>query len=95
MATLHIEHPISDYAVWRVAFDRFADARRQAGVRSERIRQPVGEPAYIVVDLEFDSVEEAEGFRQFLQSAVWASKEASPALIGTPQTAVLEDAPVS
>lgn len=33
MATLHIEHPITDFESWTAAFARFADARRQAGVR--------------------------------------------------------------
>ncbi len=92
MATLHIEHPISDYRLWRSAFDRFRDARGQAGVRSERVMQPVGDPGYIVVDLEFDTVAAAEGFRMFLETVVWASKDASPALAGTPQTVILEEA---
>ncbi len=30
MATLHIEHPITDFETWNEAFDRFAEARRQA-----------------------------------------------------------------
>jgi len=32
MALLQIEHEISDLAVWREAFDRFASAREKAGV---------------------------------------------------------------
>lgn len=92
MATLHIEHPITDFTVWRAAFDRFADARRQAGVRAERVQRPVDDLAYIVVDLEFETVAGAEGFREFLRSVVWASKESAPALEGTPRTAILEAA---
>lgn len=33
MATLRIEHSISDFSVWKGAFDRFAAIRDQAGVR--------------------------------------------------------------
>ena len=33
VATLHIEHAISDYVVWKGAFDRFASVREQSGVR--------------------------------------------------------------
>ena len=62
MPTLHIEHAISDLDTWLSAFNRFADARQQAGVRAESIQRPVDDPTYIVVDLEFDTVEEAEGF---------------------------------
>jgi hypothetical protein len=36
MATLHIEHAITDFAVWRTAFDRFADARDRAGSSGPR-----------------------------------------------------------
>jgi len=32
MATLHIEHPITDFGTWNAAGERYADARRQAGV---------------------------------------------------------------
>lgn len=94
MITLHIEHPITDFTVWRGAFDRFAAARRQAGVRAEQVRRPVDDPAYVVIDLGFDSADAAGGFLDFLRSAVWASTESSPALAGTPQTLILEDAPV-
>jgi hypothetical protein len=56
MATLHIEHPVTDFGTWNAAFARFADARRQAGVRQQRIQRPVDDPAYVVVDLDFDTV---------------------------------------
>ncbi len=89
MATLHIEHPIVDLAMWRAAFDRFADARAGAGVRGTRIEQPVDDDHYVVIDLQFDTVAEAEDFRRFLHTVVWASPGNSPALAGTPQTRIL------
>ena len=90
MATLHIEHPISDITTWKSAFDRFNDARLHAGVRGERIQQPIDDNNYVVVDLDFDTVTEAEQFRQFLHAVVWATPDNSPALAGTPQTRVLQ-----
>lgn len=90
MATLHIEHPITDLETWLSAFNVFADARRQAGVRAERIQQPVDDPAYIVVDLDFATVPEAEAFRRFLEDQVWAIPENAPALAGAPKTLILE-----
>jgi hypothetical protein len=92
MATLHIEHAITDIATWTDAFNRFADARRQAGVRSEQVQRPVDDPHYVVVDLGFDSVVEAEQFLQFLRSRVWAVAENSPGLAGAPETMILEPA---
>ena len=94
MATLHIEHPITDFGTWNAAFARFADARQHAGVRGQRVLRPVDDPAYVVVDLDFDTVEEAERFLGFLRANVWASAQSAPALAGEPQARVLEAAPV-
>jgi hypothetical protein len=91
MATLHIEHPISDLRTWLEAFSRFEAARRNAGVRSHRIHRPVDDDQYIYLQLEFDGVEEATAFKRFLESTVWASADASPALNGTPTARVLAE----
>lgn len=93
MATLHIEHPITDYPTWRTAFDRFADVRARSGVRGHRVQQPVDDPHYVVVDLEFATAEEAERFRAFLRTTVWPSAANAPALAGSPQTMILENGP--
>jgi hypothetical protein len=90
MATLHIEHPISDLAVWRAAFDRFAERRREGGVAAERIQQPVDDDHYVVIDLDFATVDQARRFLGFLESTVWASRDSSPALAGRPLTRILE-----
>lgn len=90
-ATLHIEHPITDLETWLKAFTRFEDARKRAGVRAQHVRQPVDDDKYIYVTLDFDSVEEAAAFKQFLETTVWASAEASPALDGTPTARILTE----
>lgn len=90
MFTLSIEHAISDFATWKQAFDRFADARQNAGVVSHRIRRPVGDPHYLVIELDFDAQENADNFRKFLDNVVWANRDASPALIGAPASRILE-----
>ena len=95
MATLHIEHPISDLVTWLGAFARFEDARKGAGVRAERIWQPIDDEKYIYIALDFDTVEEATRFKSFLETTVWASAEASPALEGTPTARVLTEVSVS
>ena len=92
MTTLHIEHPITDYATWRDAYGRFAERRREAGVRAERVQQPVDDAHYVVVDLDFRTRAQAERFLAFLETTVWASRESSPALAGTPRTRLLEPA---
>jgi hypothetical protein len=93
MAVLHIEHPITDLSVWLEAFGRFAPAREAAGVRHERVQQPLDDARWIVVDLDFDTAEQATSFRSFLETVVWSNPEASPALAGTPRARVLADVP--
>ena len=89
MPTLHIEHAITDFDEWYSAFNRFADARRHAGARAERIQRPIDDPNYIVVDLDFDTTDQAQAFLQFLKTQVWGIQENSPALAGTPHTLIL------
>jgi hypothetical protein len=91
MATLHIEHPITDLETWLSAFNGFAAARRQAGVQAERVQQPVDDPAYIVVDLTFGTADEAAAFLSFLREQVWAIPENAPALAGSPDTMILQE----
>lgn len=90
MTTLHIEHAIVDFEVWSSAFDRFAEFRTKAGVRAHRVQQPFDDPHYVVIDLDFGTVDEAERFLTFLKQKVWTSSENAPALVGTPQTRILE-----
>lgn len=90
MATLHIEHPVTDFDLWREAFERFAELREQSGVRGQRVQQPIDDAHYVVIDLDFDTVREAEAFLDFLQTRVWSIRESSPALDGAPQTKILQ-----
>lgn len=90
MTTLRIEHAISDYQVWRTAFDGFAEARATAGVRSFVIRLPVDDPKLLMLDLEFDTTGGAERFADFLHRHVWSSPASAPGLVGAPQTRVLD-----
>ena len=91
MATLHIEHPITDLETWLGAFGRFEEARSKAGVKAQRVHQPVDDDHYIYVELDFDSTEQAEAFKGFLETNVWSNPEASPGLDGTPRARVLTE----
>ena len=90
MVTLHIEHSITDYDTWRGAFDGFDAARRASGVTAERILQPIDDQRYVVVDLDFDTPEQASSFLHFLEREVWSSETSAPALAGVPRTAILQ-----
>jgi hypothetical protein len=41
----------------RAAFNRLEEARRNAGVQAQRIQRPVDDERYVVVDLDFETVE--------------------------------------
>ena len=95
MTTLHIEHAVSDFDRWLTAFERFADARAQAGVVAHRVQRPVDDPHYVVIDLDFDTVDRASSFLTFLRTQVWPSPQNAPALVGEPHTKILKSAPTS
>jgi len=90
LATLQVEHAISDFEVWKKAFQADPVQRKESGVRRYRVLRPVDDPRYVKIDLDFDSVEEADAFRAALQG-LWSSGRAAPALAGTPQTRIVEE----
>jgi hypothetical protein len=90
MATLHLEHAITDLGTWQAAFDRFAGRRRLAGVLAHRVSQPVGDKHYVVVQLDFASADRAVAFLGFLEAQVWSTPANSPGLVGSPRAVVLE-----
>ncbi|MEO8284171.1 MAG: hypothetical protein ABI568_12345 [Pseudarthrobacter sp.] len=92
MYTLHIEHGISNFGLWKQAFDRDPLNRAASGVVGHRISRPVNDSHYVVVELDFNELNQAEQLLVNLQAKVWNSTSASPALNGAPQTRILESA---
>jgi len=90
MVTLHIEHAITDFGAWKQAFDRFADIRRDSGVLRHRVHRPQGDVCYVLIELDFGTVEEATKFRDFLTTRVWSTPANAPALAGTPRSRLLD-----
>jgi hypothetical protein len=89
MPTIQLEHAVKDFAMWKTAFDRDPIDRRGLGVRRHRILRPVDDPNYVVVELDFDTTEAAEACRAAL-GRLWSSRTAAPALMGSPQTRIVE-----
>ncbi|MBX7442589.1 MULTISPECIES: hypothetical protein [unclassified Arthrobacter] len=90
MYTLQIEHSITDFDTWKAAFDRDPVGRAASGVLTHRIGRPVGEPHYIVVELDFAHLAQAERLLMNLRTKVWRSPANAPALAGTPTTRIIE-----
>jgi hypothetical protein len=93
MVTLHIEHPISDFTTWQAAFARFSDARADGGVLTARVYRPIDDPKFVLIDLDFDTVEQAQAFREFLHTRVWSTPANAPALAGAPLTRIMQAQP--
>lgn len=89
MPILQIEHAISDFDVWKKAFDADPVGRTEGGVRRYRVLRPLDDPHYVKVELEFDTQAGAEAFRGRLEE-LWESGRAAPALAGAPQTRIVE-----
>jgi hypothetical protein len=85
MATLHIENTVRDFDEWKAVFDKFERFRADKGMRAYRLARRVDEPNEVVIDLDFDSVEEATEFRAALEQ-IWRTPQSQEELVahGTP-----------
>ncbi|TMF42430.1 MAG: hypothetical protein E6I23_13535 [Chloroflexi bacterium] len=61
MPILRIEHAFPDFSGWKRAFDSDPADRKGSGVRRYRVLRSVDDPNYVMIDLEFDTLEDAEG----------------------------------
>ena len=64
MVTLHIQHAVPDFDAWKRAFDGDPMDRKGAGVRRYHVHRALDEPGFVLIDLEFDTAEQA---RQMLE----------------------------
>jgi hypothetical protein len=67
MTLLHIEHATPDFAAWKTSFDSYAALRQQSGVRRYRISRPIDNANFAMIDLEFDSVRDAQSLLAAVQ----------------------------
>lgn len=89
MAVVQIEHPVRDFQTWKAAFDSDPAHREASGVRRYQVFRPVDDPNFVAVDLEFDTLDEAEAFKVAIE-AVWGSPQALAALAGAPRARVVD-----
>lgn len=60
MVTLRIEHKIANYDGWKKAFDSDPINRKQSGVKRYRVYRPADDELFIVIDLDFDNLKQAQ-----------------------------------
>jgi len=76
MIILQIEHPVASYEGWKKVFDSDPAGRQQNGVTRYKILRKVDDPNYVIIDLEFDKLNEAENFLTSLRK-FWDRVEGS------------------
>ena len=76
MPTLRIEHSVPDFNLWKQAFDSDPADRKGSGVRRYEVLRSVDDPNFVMIDLQFDSVPEAQGLLAKMQQ-IWAGPGAA------------------
>jgi ribosomal protein L35AE/L33A len=87
VVTLHIEHPIFDFARWKNAFDSDPVNREKSGVRRYQISRPIDDPNYVMIDLEFDTTGKAEALLAAMRN-VWRNVDGK--IMANPQVRIVE-----
>ena len=87
MYILQIEHPVPNYDGWKKAFENDPIDRKGSGVQRYRISRKPGDPNYVMVDLEFNTLDEAEACHAKLRN-LWNRVEGS--VINNPQSRIIE-----
>ena len=87
MTTLRIQHAVPTFDAWKRAFDSDPVDRKGAGVRRYRILRSVGDPNFVMIDLDFDTVGEAEALLQKLRR-LWSGP--GQAVMRNPEAWVVE-----
>ncbi len=87
MAILRIEHAVPNYEGWKQAFDSDPVNRKRSGVRRYRVLRSMDDPNYVLIDLEFDTKEEAEALLAAMRQ-VWERVQGS--VMVNPQARIVE-----
>ena len=87
MIVLQIEHLVPDFNGWKKAFDSDPVNRKQSGVKRYRIFRQVDNPNYVILELEFDNLVEAEALLAALQK-LWNLVEGK--VMMSPQARIVE-----
>ena len=87
MYQLRIEHTVPDYNNWKRAFDSDPINRKKMGVRHYRILRPIDNPNYVIIDLDFDSAQNAEALLAAMRE-VW--KDVEGKIMMNPQVRISE-----
>ena len=86
MINLQIEHEVMNFEGWKKAFENDPIDRKKVGVRRYKIFKRVDIPNFVVIDLEFDNLKDAENTLAALRK-LWERVDGK--IIINPQTRIL------
>jgi len=86
MIVLQIEHRIPNYDGWKKAFESDPINRKKSGVLNYSIFRPIKDPNYVILDLQFETLKEAEDTLASLRD-LWSKVEGQ--IMMNPQTRIL------
>lgn len=87
MYSLRIEHPVPSFEGWKKAFESDPIGREKSGVRRYHILRPLDDANYVMIDLEFDTLNQAEAVLAALH-ALWSRVEGQ--VMTNPQARIVE-----
>lgn len=85
--SLQIEHKAFNFDEWKKTFDSDPIDRKKSGVLSYRIFRPTDDPDYVIVDMEFDNLKNAQDTLSALKN-LWIQAEGKVMI--NPQTRIVE-----
>lgn len=87
MVILHIQHSVPNFEGWKRAFESDPVDRKASGVRRYLVHRAVADPNFVMIDLEFDTVAQAEKLLEKLRH-LWAGP--GGAVMRNPEAWILE-----
>ena len=87
MVILRIEHPVPNFDGWKQAFDSDPVGRVKSGVRRYQILRAIDDPNFVMIDLEFDTVQQAEALLAAMR-VVWGRVEGT--IMTNPKARIVE-----
>jgi len=86
MIILQIEHKVPNFDGWKKAFNGDPIDRKKSGDLGYKIFRPVDDLNYVIIDLEFESINDAETVLSALHK-LWGNVDGK--IIFNPQTRIL------
>ncbi len=87
MIILQIEHQVPDYNGWKKVFESDPLKRAESGVKSHRVSKPVDKSNYVMIELEFEKLNEAESMLERLRE-LW--KQVGDKVLMNPEARIIE-----